>query len=71
MRLLLVAVAIPRRSLNSPMTVSRGTLARSAAALVALLLAAARPASTCCSGATNDLNLAGVSSMNSRRARVW
>lgn len=32
--------------------------------------AGARPRA-CCRGATNDLNLAGVSSMNSRRASVW
>lgn len=71
MRLLLVAVATPRKSLNSPITVSFGTLLRSVAALLPLLLADARPTRTCCSGATNDLNLAGVSSMNSSRASVW
>lgn len=46
-RRLLVAVAMPRRSRNSPITVSRGTPLRSAAALVALLDAVAIPTSTC------------------------
>ena len=47
MRRLLVALAMPRTSRSRPTTVSRGTAARSAAALVAPLLAVARATNTC------------------------